>query len=391
VRAPGVARTLALALLARVPPPALGLLLVLQIRHLGHSYALAGVCSGAFALGEAVCSPLLGRTIDRTGQRAVVAFTGVVAAVACVVFAFIPAGAPAGLLIAVAAAMGAVQPPLVACVRVIWRRILDREGFNRLVTLDASLQELAFMAGPLVLISLASATSPAVALATTGALLGACSLVFAGLRETRRFGGPQHDHGLDGPRPAGGALSAPAVRVLLVVAALLGVAFGATELSLVTAAAHLDARSATGVLFALWCVGSFLSGALWAHKRAADADPVRSMFWLILACGVPSLPLGLAPSVALLGVGLVIAGAAIAPMFGVLYSLMADVTPPGTLTEALTLQSSALTAGLAVGSASAGAVASGVGAPATFVLAGVAYIAAGLAVRARSADLRAAT
>ncbi|HEY6758815.1 MAG TPA: MFS transporter [Baekduia sp.] len=388
VRAPGVPRTLALALLSRVPPSVLGLLLVLQVHHLGHSYAVAGLCSGACALGMAACSPLLGRAIDRTGQTAVLTLTGLVVAVACLAFALLPAGAPAPLLIAVAAAIGAVQPPITSCARVLWRRILDRDSFNALVTLDASLQELAFMTGPLVLISMASATGAPAALATTGGLLGLCSLVFAGLPETRRLGGPQHDDDLETPRPAGGALSAPAVRLLLVVAVMMGVAFGATELGIVTTADHLGAKSATGVLFALWGIGSFAGGALWTRGHAANRDPVGAMFWLIVWCGVLSLPLGAAPSVALLGLGLAVAGAAIAPLFGVLYALMGDVAPSGTLTEAYTLETSAIMAGIAVGSALAGVLASAVGAPATFVLAGAAYIGGGLAQRARASDLR---
>ncbi|WCB96262.1 hypothetical protein DSM104299_05019 [Baekduia alba] len=386
VRAPGVPRTLALALLARVPPSALGLLLVLQIRHLDHSYALAGACSGVCALGMAAFSPLLGRAIDRAGQTTVLALTGATVTLACALFALIPADAPAFVFLVVATAIGAVQPPISACVRVLWRRMLDREGFNALVTLDASLQEPAFMTGPLVLISMASATSAAIALATTGALLGLSSAVFALLPETRRLGGPRRHHD-DTPRPAGGALSSPGVRLLLIVATMMGVAFGATELSVVTAAEDHGAKSATGMLFALWGVGSFVGGALWTRAHAADRDPVRAMFWLIVICGITSLPLGLMPTVALLGLGLAVAGAAIAPLFGVLYSLMGDVAPAGTLTEAFTLETSAITGGMALGSATAGAVASGVGAPATFVLAGAAYLTGGLIQRARRGAL----
>jgi predicted MFS family arabinose efflux permease len=272
-------------------------------------------------------------------------------------------------------------------VRVLWRRILDREGFNALVTLDASLQELAFMTGPLVLISMASATGAAAALTAAGVLLGLCSAVFALLPETRRLGGPARDHDLDTTRPAGGALSAPGVRLLLVVATMMGIAFGATELSIVTRAEDLDAKSATGLLFALWGVGSFIGGILWTRAHTASRDPVRAMFLLIVVCGVTSLPLGAAPTIAVLGLGLAVTGVAIAPLFGVLYSLMGDIAPPGTLTEAFTLETSAITGGLALGSATAGAVASGVGAPATFVLAGAAYIIGGLVQRARAGAL----
>src|SRR5690349_17987844 len=175
VRSPGVPRTLALALLARVPLSAIGLLLVLQVRHLDHSYTLAGACSGACALGMAIGSPILGRAIDRGGQAGVLALTGAVVTAVCVAFALIPASAPAPVFLVIAAAIGLAQPPIGSCVRVLWRRLLDRDGFNVLVTLDASLQELAFLSGPLLLISLASASSAAVALAATGALLGLCA------------------------------------------------------------------------------------------------------------------------------------------------------------------------------------------------------------------------
>jgi MFS family permease len=387
VRAPGVPRTLALALLARVPPSALGLLIVLQVHHLGHSYALAGLCSGACALGMAAFSPLLGRAIDRFGQPLVLTLTGAVVTLAVAVFALLPSGTPAPLFVIVAAMIGAVQPPISSCVRVLWRRILDREGFNALVTLDASLQELAFMTGPLVLISMASATGAAVALASAGLLLGVCSLVFAGLPETRRLGGPRHHDEHAPVRPAGGALSSPGVRLLLIVATAMGVAFGASELSIVTLADHLGQKSATGLMFALWGVGSFIGGVLWTRGHASDRDPVKAMALLITICGVASLPLGASPSIAVLGGGLAVAGAAIAPLFGVLYALMADVAPEGTLTEAYTLETSAITGGIALGSATAGVVASSFGAPATFVLAGVAYLVGALAARVRRCDL----
>jgi MFS family permease len=379
VRSPGVPRTLALALLARVPLSAIGLLLVLQVRHLDHSYTLAGACSGACALGMAIGSPILGRAIDRGGQAGVLALTGAVVTAVCVAFALIPASAPAPVFLVIAAAIGLAQPPIGSCVRVLWRRLLDRDGFNVLVTLDASLQELAFLSGPLLLISLASASSAAVALAATGALLGLCAALFAGLPETRRYGGPQ-------PAPADGATRGSALRgrgvqLLLVVAGLMGVAFGATELGIITAAEHHDATGATGALFALWGIGSFVGGVLWT-RSAAGRDGAAAMFWLLAACGIASAPLGAASSIWLLGAGLVLAGCAIAPLFGVMYALMGDVAPEGTLTEAFTLETSAITGGIALGSAVAGAAASAFGAAATFTLAGAAFLIAAAAQRA---------
>lgn len=388
VRAPGVPRTLALALLSRVPLSAIGLLLVLQIRHLGHSYTLAGACSGACALGMAIGSPVLGRMIDRAGQAAVLSATGAIVVAVTALFAVIPAGAPGALFIFIALLIGAVQPPVGSCVRVLWRRMLDGPGFSSLVTLDASLQELAFLSGPLLLIGLASGIGAAAALATTAAITGVVAALFALLPETRRFGRAEpRDTAADAT--AERAWRSGGVRLLLVVSALMGVAFGATELGLVTSAEHHGARGSSGVLFALWGVGSFVGGVLWTRK-AAGRDQAAAMPWLLLILGVTSALIGALPTLALVGVGITLAGAAVAPLFGVVYSTMGDVAPPGALTEAFTLETSAITAGIALGSAIAGAAASAFGAPATFVLAGAAFLLACAAVRLRGGVSRSA-
>jgi MFS family permease len=379
VRAPGVPRTLALALLSRVPLSAIGLLLVLQIRHLGHSYTLAGACSGACALGMAIGSPVLGRMIDRTGQAAVLSATGAIVVAVTALFAVIPAHAPGALFIVIALLIGAVQPPVGSCVRVLWRRMLDGPGFSSLVTLDASLQELAFLSGPLLLIGLASGIGAAAALATTAVITGVVAALFALLPETRRFGRAEpRSEAADAT--AERAWRSGGVRLLLVVSALMGVAFGATELGLVTTAEHHGARGSSGILFALWGVGSFAGGVLWT-RRAAGRDQAAAMPWLLLILGVTSALIGALPTLALVGIGITLAGAAVAPLFGVVYSTMGDVAPPGALTEAFTLETSAITAGIALGSAVAGAAASAFGAPATFVLAGAAFLLACAAVR----------
>lgn len=386
VRAPGVPRTLALALLSRVPLSAIGLLLVLQIRHLGHSYALAGACSGACAAGMAIGSPVLGRMIDRAGQAAVLSITGGVVVAVTALFAVIPAHAPGPVFIFTAALIGAVQPPVGSCVRVIWRRMLDGPGFSALVTLDASLQELAFLSGPLLLIGLASGIGAAAALAVTAAITGVVAALFALLPETRHYGGaePRTTAGENGS--AARAWHSGGVRLLLLVSALMGIAFGATELGLVTTADHHGARGSSGILFALWGVGSFIGGVVWT-RRTAGRDQAAAMPWLLLALGVTSALIAALPTLALVGAGITLAGAAVAPLFGVLYSTMGDVAPQGALTEAFTLETSAITAGIALGSAVAGVAASTFGAPATFALAGAAFLIACAAVRI-SPDVR---
>ncbi|HEY4094214.1 MAG TPA: MFS transporter [Baekduia sp.] len=386
VRSPGVPRTLALALLSRVPLSAIGLLLVLQVRHLGHSYALAGVCNGACAVGIAIGSPILGRTIDRIGQAPVLLVTGGAVAAASAAFALLPAGAPGWAFLVLAMVLGLSQPPVGSCARVLWRRLLDDAAFSKLVTLDASLQELAFMTGPLLLIAVASLAGAAGALIVTGALLGATSALFSLLPVTRRLGGAEpHVSG----RARGwraGPLGSAGVRTLLINAGLMGIAFGATELGIITVADEHGASGTTGVLFALWGVGSFTGGLWWARHHGRDQ--VRSMLVLLVFLGVTSAALVAVPGVWPLGACLIVAGAAIAPLFGVLYAVMGEVAPSATLTEAFTWETSAITGGIAIGSALAGTVAGALTPSWTFVVAGAAFLTGAAVLGPQRATLR---
>ena len=184
-RPAGLTRVLVLSLVARIPIGALSLLVILAVRHAGHGYALAGVASGACALGMAVSAPVLGRLMDRFGQRVVLLACALATAVTFVGYAALPHSAPAWLFPAVALLCGIAQPPVSACARVIWRRLLDADSFRSLLAFDASLQEIAFMLGPLLLVTLATQIGVQSALAATGLGWAAVTAAFALLPETR--------------------------------------------------------------------------------------------------------------------------------------------------------------------------------------------------------------
>ena len=98
----GVRRSLALALIARIPIGALSLLVVLAVRDAGHPYAVAGLASGACALGMAISAPLMGRAADRVGQSVVLFASAVATAVSFAAFAALPDAAPPAVYAAVA-------------------------------------------------------------------------------------------------------------------------------------------------------------------------------------------------------------------------------------------------------------------------------------------------
>jgi MFS family permease len=374
LHAPGVPRTLLLALLARIPIGALGLLIVLAVRDGGHSYALAGLAAGTCSLGVAASAPVLGRLMDRFGQTRVLLCTSVGTIVVFCAFLVLPEDAPGWAFPAAALLYGLALPPVSASVRVVWRRLLDGPQFNQVVTLDASLQELSFMIGPLILVTLATHGDPAAVLALTGVAWATITVAFALLPETRAVPGSR--------RPHTGSLVGPlrdrGVVVLLLVAAALGFCIGASELGVVTLADEHHARGATGLLYGCWSLGSLVGGLVVARRRITDM--VSAARWLTLVVAATTAVLALAPTPAVLGVLLLFAGIANAPLFGALYTLMADIAPPAMVTEAFSLQSSGLTVGIAMGAAVAGGLVNHGGPPVIFLVAALAML-GGVAVQ----------
>lgn len=168
-----------MAIVARVPPASTGLLLVIAMHDCGHGYATAGACSAAVATGMALGSPFVGRLIDRRGQTTVLLATAVVAFAAMAAFAVAPRGTPTFASVLLVLAIGGAAPPVPSCARAIWSVTLDKRAFGAAVSLEASLQELAFMLGALIIVAVATACGATAAMLAVGAVLAATTLAFA--------------------------------------------------------------------------------------------------------------------------------------------------------------------------------------------------------------------
>src|SRR3954453_20519771 len=70
LRTPGVAAIVFATLIGRLPIGISGLAILLYVQGVSGSFAAAGVCAGALALGSAAGAPLQGRLVDRRGERA---------------------------------------------------------------------------------------------------------------------------------------------------------------------------------------------------------------------------------------------------------------------------------------------------------------------------------
>jgi predicted MFS family arabinose efflux permease len=379
---PGALRLLTLSLAARLPLVMLGIGLLIHTARLTGSFASAGVVTAAHALALGLGGPLLGRVVDRRGQTLVLVAGASVAAALLLVVAFLPAGTPLPVLVALAAGIGFAVPPVGACMRSLLPSLLPDPGTARAVyAVEASAVELTWVVGPPLALGLGTLLSTGAALAITGLALLAGTIAFA-VQPSLRTWRPQRETA----RRRGGALRSEAIQTLVVVFAAIGVLTGVVEVAAAAAATDLGSGGAAGPLLGLWGLGSLAGGVL-ATRLGGGARTAKGLALVLAALTAGHLALALASSSdVLLGGTLFVAGAALAPAFASAYAMVDHAAPAGAVTEAFAWLATALAVGGAAGAAAGGAVADGAGPASAFVLAGLAGVAAVLvtALRART-------
>ena len=386
LRAPGALSLFVASCVARLPMGALGLLLVLHTQQLTGSYAKGGLASGAYAIALAVSNPALARIVDRRGQTLVLRIGAPLAAAAIVVLATLPRGAPLGAILAAAAAAGACQPPVGACMRALWPVLLDTpDRRHAAYSMEGAALEVVYICGPVLIVAGIGSWSLTGAMAACAGFLLVGDLAFAAHPISR--GWQPH---AERPRDLTGALRGPGVRVLVAVFVLCGLSIGAVEVVVPAALDGTGHRELTGVLLGAWGVGSMLAGLAMGRAGAAS-DPPRRLALALFAWGLAHAALGAAGEPGLLGLLLLVAGATIAPTLVSANGMLDDLAPTGTITEAFTWTSTGIGLGIAAGSTLAGALVEVASPGLAMVALGAGGVLAALVVRAAAAGpLRAA-
>jgi MFS family permease len=373
---PDATRVFATALVARMPQGMAPLAVLLLVRGATHSYAAAGLAVGASAFATAGCAPLLGRLVDHVGRRRVLLPLAAGQAVLyTLLVAAAQAHAGAAALIGLAALSGALLPPVAPVVRVLLREMFDHaDARETAYALEAVIQEVIWISGPLVVALLVAVSSPALAVGLLGFLCLGGTILFLRSALLRAEA--------DGPGEAdqarrGSALANLELRALLGPVALTGTALGAIEVGLPSLALHAGSRPASGLLLALWSLGS-MTGGLWYGARVWRSSLTRRYRVLLVLAVVCTAPLIAARTLAAGVVCSLIAGLTIAPVFSCQYALVGRAASAGSETEAFTWVSAALIGGLAAGSAIGGAVIGPGGVSAPFLVACLATLLAAL-------------
>ncbi|MDM4761968.1 MFS transporter [Galbitalea sp. SE-J8] len=362
LRVPRVLRVFLPAQLAKLSFCMITLAILLAVHGATGSFAAAGLATGAFGVANVVVAPARARFIDRRGQRvALTTISGAFAAasVGLAIVTWLP-DPPVTVIAGIAVLLGVSCPPVGAAMRVLWGDLVrDPIVLRRAYSLDTVLEELLFTAGPLVVSGVVALSAPPAGLVATGcaALIGTVLMTRAPASRARAAvlePAPPHDSPL---RQHG---------FVPTLVALLGggLVIGAVEVAVPAAAADAPPL-VVGVLFAMMPVGSGLGGlaygAIGWRSRAATRLVLASA-GLAAACGL----LVAAPGLVVLGAMLVGVGLFIAPSMITGYTLVDELTPPSTRTEAFAWVGTATNLGAAAASAVGGWLVDHVSVPASF-------------------------
>lgn len=348
----------------RLPSAMVPLALLLMVQQQTGSYAVAGLASATLGIASAVMAPVLGRLADRRGPRRILLTqVGAYPLLLALLVAVVLGSAPDVVLVVAAALAGMATPLVSGTVRALWSRV-DVRVRPTAFALDATATELVFVVGPSLVAALAVLASPAAAVALAGLLGVAGALGIATSAATRAY------------LPVVGAraslfstvLTAGMPRLLMSGAALM-LGFGALEVAIPAFADSAGSPGLSGLLLALWALGSVVGG-LWFGARVLSTSLPRQYRLLLLGVTIGLAPLAWISSPWALGVLLFLGGTAIAPTLTVQNTLVGAMAPVHATTEAFTWLSTITVGASAVGAALGGALIEGpAGVPGSLVLA----------------------
>lgn len=375
------ARAFSLAgFVARLPISMTGISVVLLISLTGGSYSVAGLVTAVGTLTGAASAPLWGRVIDRIGQAPVLLTASLTALLGQGLLVLsVLRGWPLAVTLAAAVVVGLGFNSTGAAVRARWNHRL--QGSPLLDTgfaVEAVLDEVIFLLGPVLVTYLATTIHPALGLGVS-AVVG---LVGAAVLAAQRSTEPPRQ-----ARPAAGEvrerLDVRALLPIAVASIALGAIFGGMEVGVVGYATEAGVLPYAGVFLTAWAAGSLVSGVVVGAVQWRRPAAVRFRVGAgLLALSLVPLP-WVGPPV-LVGALLLVSGMAIAPTMIASVAVTQAAVPRSRLTEALGWNSTGLAAGLALGAAGVGRLLDLGGSAAGFggvVAAGVLLILAAAGVR----------
>jgi len=348
LKTPGVARIIAAQLTARFPFGMLSLAYLLHIERVTGSYAAAGLVLAATSIGQAIAGPLTSRWMGMWGMRRVLTLTLIVCTLAISCMAFAPLTVP--LYMVVGFIGGLSMPPIQPAVRTIYPKLVNSKQLTPLFSLDASAQEIIWVAGPVIttFVGLQISTTLAIVIAAGFLVVGGTWFILS--PEVGQVRIPRSK------RRLGVVLSKPAVLLSTITGFLLVAACAAVEVGVVAVFGHGGPEA--GVVLAVFALGSLVGGLALGHRPISPWALARRMFGVALGMSLAMASLNFW----WLALALLIAGIGIAPALAVMFAIVSATVKFSDTAEAYGWIGTGQLIGAALGSAVAGFLIDGNGA-----------------------------
>jgi len=358
----GVARIMSAQLLARFPNGMLSLAYLIHIEHIAHSYGAAGLVLAATSIGQAVAGPLTSRWMGVWGMRKVLILTMSVCTVAIGTIALAPA-LPVPLYMVLGLISGLSTPPVQPAVRTIYPKMVNSRQLTPLFSLDASAQEVIWVAGPVLTTFVATQVSTVAAILLALVFLIGGGLWFVLSPEVGRVRIPRSRRNL------GAVLAKPPVLLATVTGFLLIGACSAIEAGVVSAFG--EKSPASGIVLAIFSIGSLAGGLLLGHVPIGPWALARRIFIVFAGMALAAASV----NVWWLAATLLIAGIGIAPALAVMFGIVSASVRFSETAEAYGWVGTGQLIGAALGSAAAGFMIDRFAAPGAFwVAASLAFL-----------------
>ncbi|WP_345752301.1 MFS transporter [Microbacterium rhizophilus] len=354
-RTPGVARIIAAQLTARFPSGMISLGILIHVEHLTHSYGVAGTVLAAMSIGQAFAGPITSRWMGRWGMRPVLTTLTLLYAAAVAVVALAPLPVPALIVLGMLA--GLSTPPVQSAVRTIYPKLVNSRQLTALYSLDASLQEIIWVAAPVLVTFLALQVSSVLALLVISAVALAGGAWFILSPEVGRVRIPRSRAAF------GRVLRKPTVLLTTAIGVLFIGSAAAIEAGVVATFGEGGVES--GLVLAAYAFGSLVGGlgsggipmSPWSTARRLVIVAIGSALTLLWVTN----PVGLAASLFIAGVGF-------APALAVMLAGTSASVKFSETAEAYGWINTGQLIGAALGSMAAGFAIDGTGAVGAYVV-----------------------
>lgn len=356
-------------MVARSAGAMFGVATVAMIAARRGSYELAGAVMAVGMTSLALFAPVLGRMVDRYGQRRIAIpffiWSGFWAVMTVLVSM---CGWPSWMFFITYPLCGAI-PNLGTMARARWSHIFrdDPRSLHTAMSFEQVMEEVTFVIGPVLAVWFATAIFPEAGFLFAILCYGVGVLVFISARSTEP---PVISHE---ERPGGFAFTQPGLIPLAIIMVMTGVIFGVNEVVTIAVADAAGHKSLAGPILALYALGSAVSGLVFG-TRSHGRNLLKLLILGTLGMFLLEAPVLFAHNLGVLAAAMLLAGIATAPTLITTMNLIERIVPKAQINEGMTIVLTGLIIGIALGSAVSGAVVDRIGSQHGYVVAVLAGI-----------------